>query len=118
MVDLLYFSLVGAFFTHELDAVKRHEWRVLPPFSLMPERTAEQSFIWAHIPLFALLLWGSVGEPDNPTRIGLAAFAIIHVVLHALFRSHSRYEFNNSSSELLILLPGALGGAYLAAVLM
>ncbi|WP_395172729.1 DUF6713 family protein [Roseibium alexandrii] len=116
MIDLIYYALVGAFFTHELDAVKRHEWRVLPVIRALPEKAAEQVFIWAHLPLFALLLWGGDGDPASDTRIGLAVFAIVHVGLHYLFRHHPAYEFNNASSWALILLAGALGAIYLLCV--
>ena len=115
--DLIYFAMVGAFFTHELDAVKRHEWRVLPITSFLPESIAEQVFIWGHVPLFALLLWGGDGGgADNPTRLGLAIFAIVHVGLHVLYRHHPAYEFNNTSSWSLIGLTGFLGAAYLLAI--
>lgn len=107
--DLLYYAMVGAFFTHELDAVKRHEWRVLPLIRSLPERTGEQVFIWVHVPLFALLLWGGDGDPVNATRCGIAVFAIAHVGLHILFCRHPAYEFNNTSSWGLILLTGFLG---------
>lgn len=113
MLDLLYYSLVGAFFTHELDAVKRHEWRVMPLLRALPERWGEQAFIWLHVPLFALLLWGGEGNHDSATRVGLAGFSIIHVALHYAFRKHPAYEFNNPSSWGLILLSGLLGATYL-----
>ena len=116
MLDLLYYTMVGAFFTHELDAVKRHEWRILPLTSFLPERLGEQTFIWLHVPLFALLLWGGDGDSASATRIGLAAFAIVHVVLHVLFRRHRAYEFDNPSSWALIVLTGVLGAAYLGAL--
>ena len=115
-MDLLYYAMVGAFFTHELDAVKRHEWRVLPATSFLPERIGEQVFIWLHVPLFALLLWGGDDDVASATRLGLSAFAIMHVGLHILFRRHPAYEFNNLSSWALIVLTGILGAAYLAAV--
>lgn len=113
MLDLLYYSMIGAFFTHELDAVKRHEWRVLPLLRALPERFGEQVFIWLHVPLFALLLWGGDGDRESATRVGLAAFSVIHVGLHFIFRRHPAYEFNNPSSWGLILLAGALGAIYL-----
>ena len=113
MTDLLYYAMVGAFFTHELDAVKRHEWRFLPLLSVLPDRIGEQTFIWLHIPLFALLLWGGDGDPASMTRLGLSAFAIVHVGLHILFRRHPAYEFDNPSSWGLISLTGLLGAAYL-----
>lgn len=114
--EILYYSMVGAFFTHELDAVKRHEWRVLPLTSFLPEKAAEQTFIWVHIPLFALLLWGGDGAPASTTRVGLAAFAVLHVGLHVLFCKHPKYEFNNPSSWALIVLTGVLGLGYLASL--
>jgi hypothetical protein len=117
MSDLLYYAMVGAFFTHELDAVKRHEWRVLPLLRSLPERVGEQVFIWAHVPLFALLLWGGDGSATSATRIGLSGFAVVHVGLHILYRRHPRYEFNTVSSWGLILLTGLLGAAYLLVVL-
>jgi len=113
MQDFLYYATVGALFTHELDAVKRHEWRVLPLIRSLPERIGEQVFMWIHAPLFALLLWGGDGESASVTRVWLAAFAIAHIGLHFLFRRHPAYEFNNSSSWGLILLTGLLGAIYL-----
>lgn len=113
VLDLLYYSLIGAFFTHELDAVKRHEWRVLPLLRALPERLGEQVFIWLHVPLFALLLWGGDGDLESATRVGLAGFSIVHVGLHFIFRRHPAYEFNNPSSWGLILLTGLLGAIYL-----
>lgn len=117
MIDALYFAMVGAFFTHELDAVKRHEWRVLPLTAFLPDRVGEQVFIWLHVPLFALLLWGGDGDAGSATRLALSAFAVIHVGLHYLYRHHRAYEFNNPSSWGLILLTGLLGVAYLGFVL-
>lgn len=68
MYDVLYYAMIGAFFSHELDAVKRHEWRVLPLLRSLPERMGEQVFIWLHVPLFALLLWGGEGDPVRRHR--------------------------------------------------
>lgn len=113
MQEILYYLMVGAFFTHELDAVKRHEWRVLPLLRSLPERVGEQTFIWAHVPLFAFLLWGGDSHPASATRVGFAAFAIAHAGLHYAFRKHPAYEFNNPSSWGLILLTGLLGAIYL-----
>ncbi|MCZ8146915.1 MAG: hypothetical protein O9325_03550 [Roseomonas sp.] len=110
--DILYWALLGAFFTHELDAVKRHEWRVLPFLRAMPDAMGEQVFIWVHVPLFAAILMAGT---DDGVRLGISAFAVLHVGLHWLFRRHPAYEFNNASSWALILLTGALGAGYVVA---
>jgi hypothetical protein len=109
--DVLYWMLLGAFFTHELDAVKRHEWRVLPILRALPDSAGEQVFIWGHLPLFAAIL---ATAADDGVRLGVAAFAVLHVGLHWLFRRHPAYEFNNPSSWALILLTGAAGVGYVA----
>ncbi len=114
MTDLIYYCMVGALFTHELDATKRHEWRILPLTSFLPETVGEQTFIWLHLPLFTVLLLGGESGETNGVRLGLAAFAILHVGLHWLYRKHPANEFNNLSSWALILSAGALGAAYLA----
>jgi hypothetical protein len=117
-LDAIYWAMIAALFTHELDAVKRHEWRVLPLTSFLPERVGEQVFIWAHIPLFWLILWLDERTAMSVVRLGLSAFAIIHVWLHWILRRHPAYEFNNPSSWALIVLTGVLGALYLATAAM
>jgi hypothetical protein len=115
-LEALYYLTVGFFFTHELDAVKRREWRLLPGLRFLPEKLGEQLFIWLHVPILALLLVGGEGEDVNAVRTGLAGFAVVHVGLHWMFRNHPSNEFNNPSSWALILGAGAFGAAYLIAV--
>ena len=51
-----YLIVLAFLFSHEVDAAFRHEWRVLPLTSFMPEDAGRETFIWAHVPLFAGLL--------------------------------------------------------------
>ena len=107
---ITYFVMLAFLFTHEIDAAFRHEWRVLPITSFLPDELGREVFIWAHVPLFAGILHAS----DNQRlRIGLAAFCVIHVGLHWIFRNHPAYEFNNASSWGLILAAGVFGVAFL-----
>jgi len=115
MLDAIYWVMVAAFFTHELDAVKRHEWRVLPLTRLLPDHIGAQVFIWAHVPLFWLILWLDDGTATGAVRLGVSAFAIVHVGLHWTFRRHPAYELNNPSSWALIVSTGVLGVLYLGA---
>ncbi|NOX72580.1 MAG: hypothetical protein GXP03_02775 [Alphaproteobacteria bacterium] len=98
---------------HEFDAVKRHEWRILPLTSFLPDATAKTIFLWAHVPIAGLLLWIAVSGPDSPIGFGFSAFAIIHVGLHWLFRKHPKNEFNNGFSQALIVGAGLAGFAHL-----
>lgn len=118
MTDLFYWAMVAAFFTHELDAVKRHEWRILPLLRAAPEAIGEQSFIWLHVPLFFVIVWMSREGSDGLFALCLSCFAIVHVGLHWLFRNHQANEFNTLSSWSLIGLTGLLGALHLAASLL
>jgi hypothetical protein len=110
-LDHVYLALLAAFVTHELDAVRRHEWRVLPLTSFLPDRIGAEAFIWLHVPLFWALLW--FDERGGTLRLCVATFAIVHVALHWFYRNHPANEFNNCSSWSLIGLTGALGAIYL-----
>lgn len=114
--DLIYHAMLGALFTHELDAVQRHEWRVLPLTSFLPDRLGMHVFIWLHLPLFTLILRAEDAPWADGFRLGVAVFAIVHVGLHVLYRRHPAYEFNNPGSWALILLGGLLGAGYLLGV--
>ncbi len=103
--DILFYLGVGALFTHELDAMPNHEWRVLPGLSALPDNTGMVAFVLAHVPLFALVV-GMVASL-NPrirrnARIAVAAFLVVHAVLHTMFRGHADYDFAGWLSNSLI----------------
>jgi hypothetical protein len=113
MADLFYLAAVALMFTHELDAMKRREWRILPIFRSMTEEVAETVFIWLHAPLFAAIIALS-WLPAWPTfKMAFAAFCILHVGLHWLLRNHPANEFDNPSSQALIWLSAAFGTLHL-----
>jgi hypothetical protein len=103
--------MLGFLFSHELDATLRHEWRVLPITSFLPDEFGQLVFIWLHVPLFFLIL-SFMG--NSKFRNVMALFSVIHVGLHWIFRNHPDYEFNNLSSWSLILGAGFFGTAFLA----
>ncbi len=100
--------------SHELDAVARREWRLLPLLSHLPENTARQLFIWAHVPLILLLLWIAQSGADTMAAKLFSGFAILHVALHRLYRNHPANDFDNPTSRLLIWLPALTGASHLA----
>jgi apolipoprotein N-acyltransferase len=105
--------MVAAFITHEVDAARRHEWRVLPITFFLPDKIGETVFIWAHLPLVFSIIVISGDDTQGSFRIGLAGFAMVHVGLHWLYRRHPAYQFNNLSSWALVTLTGLLGAIYL-----
>lgn len=114
MKNLFFYLSVGSLFTHELDAMTNHEWRVLPLVRMLPEEIGMPFFVWAHVPLFAAiiaLLASPNAKTQQRTRYGVAGFLLIHAVLHILHLNHPAYEFESFLSNSLIF-----GGAGFAAV--
>ena len=113
--ELLYLG-VGMLFTHELDAMRNHEWLVLPLTSWLPSEYAETVFVWAHIPLFAILVAALASlnmKIRQNTRLGFSIFLVIHGVLHAAFSAHEKYEFASLTSNVLIFGGVLCGALYL-----
>ncbi len=116
MTDIMFYAVLALLITHELDAVQRHEWRLLPVLRGLPEVAGFQAFTLLHVPLFIFFFWlmGHLSPQVRQTfQIWLAAFAVVHVGLHWLFRHHPEYEFHNPLSRFLILGAGLAGIAYI-----
>lgn len=114
MKNIVFYLGMGTLFTHELDAMPNHEWRVLPLTSWLSNEVGMMVFVIIHIPLFALLISLVSSANDKiriRSRLSIGAFLIIHSVLHALFMNHIAYEFSSRLSNILIF-----GGAFLGLV--
>ena len=101
-----FFFFMGLAFilTHELDAVKQHEWRMFPLTFWLPERPGYLIFTALHVLLFTLLflnLYGVNGVNRGLVK-GLDIFFIVHVGLHLLFLAHPKNEFSSRFSWVLI----------------
>lgn len=117
MRNSLFYLGVGFLFTHELDAVSNHEWRVLPLTSWLPDEYGELVFVLAHVPIFAILsalLASQNIHIRNKTKFFISAFLVIHALLHMAFLMHGDYEFNSLLSNFLIFAGAICGLAYLA----
>lgn len=117
--DLIFTLGLSLLLTHELDAVRRHEWRIFPLLSRMSDRSGYTVYILGHIPLFLLVFW-FVAHPSPGARQGFQFFAdlfmVAHLGLHFNFQSHEQYEFTSALSRWLIrstALMGAVHGIYL-----
>ena len=112
MKEIIFYLGLGTLSTHELDAVKNHEWRVLPLTSWLPEELGYLFFLFFHIPLFAFLIAMVASRNDKVrirTRTGISGFLVLHGLLHLLFQGDAKYEFTTLSSNLLIFAASLLG---------
>jgi hypothetical protein len=117
MRDFIFGLTFGLLATHELDAMRWHEWRVLPMTRFFPDEIGMMVFILAHVPLFAWashMCWSGEGTKRLVARRVFAGFCIVHVGLHWLFRNDPAYEFTGWLSNGLILGAGLFGALFLA----
>ena len=115
MKNIVFYLGLGLLFTHELDAMSNHEWRVLPGLASLSDSAGQMTFVVAHIPLFAILV--ALVASLNPkvrqkARAVVAGFLVVHTILHFLFSGHAAYEFTSTLSSVLIYGAGVCGAIY------
>ena len=120
MIAAIYYLGLACLFTHELDAVTHSEWRLLFILRDRPDDVASPFFVALHVPLFFAILWLSHFPREavrNATRVVVAAFLVIHAVLHFINASNPLAEFHGTLSRTLIVSAAACGIAYIVAQL-
>lgn len=114
--EVVFYAALGMLFTHELDAVLNHEWRVMPLIRSLPDDFGMNVFVAAHIPLFAGIIAAVASQNDKTrrlTRIVICTFLVIHAGLHFGFSNDPAYEFGAPLSAILIYGGAAIGALYL-----
>ena len=118
MRNALFYLGLATLFTHELDAVANHEWRIMPILRSLPEEVGLTAFVLLHIPIFAVLIalvFSSNGRIRRLSRIAVSVFLLAHAGLHTLFAAEVGYEFSSLVSSILIFGGALVGGLYLVA---
>ena len=106
--NCLFLLVVAFIFNHELDAIKKKEWRFFFAFTPLSDDRAYQLFTGIHIPLFLLIL---SNLSSSGFQTGFDLFVIAHAGVHWLLRNHRLVHFNDTFSGIWIF-----GGALIAAV--
>jgi hypothetical protein len=90
---------------HEIDGAYWKEWRFFGSFGRSLSDTAGLSvYLWAHVPIFVLLLYGLVSLDALSGRIIsilFSGFMICHFFLHAVFKKKGHAGFEPLSSRLI-----------------
>ena len=118
MKNPAFYLGLALLFTHELDSMPNHEWRVLPFLGSLSDVTGEMTFLIAHIPIFALVI--AFVASLNPKTRAIArdiasGFLIVHALLHYLFSVNPAYEFSSLLSSILIYGAAFCGAIYFVA---
>ncbi len=116
MKHLIFYLGLGTLFTHELDAMVNHEWRLLPWINSLTDETGMVVFIFLHVPLCAALICMVASTKDKIrtfSRWGISLFLIVHAILHTVFMGNDLYEFASWVSNVLIFGGALLGALFL-----
>ncbi len=116
MRDLFFYLGTACLFTHELDAMPNHEWRVLPLLDALPDELGMFAFVAGHVPLFAFALAciaSSVPRTRTVSRLVVSGFLVVHGLAHGLSIGRANYEFASTLSNVLILGAAAFGALFL-----
>lgn len=115
-----FFFVLGFCFllTHEMDAIRVREWKIFPILNRMRDEAGYLAFTALHVPLYALLFWGLVGDGANRGLIAvLDVFFIVHVLLHLVLYNHPENRFRSVFSYVLIFGAGVFGAIDLFVIL-
>ena len=113
-LDLLFLTNVAFIITHELDAIRKHEWRFFFALTNLSDQNAYRIFTALHLPLFVFIIWN---VNSLSFQIGLDIFLIAHAGVHCLLRNHPKVTFNNWFSRLWIYGGALLGALHLLLII-
>lgn len=110
---ILFLLNLSIFLLHEMDAIRRSEWRLFIVLKDMKDSKAYQVFIVIHLFLYVIILSLLFSPYQTITFWVLDIFFIIHTILHLLFERHPRNEFKNTFSRAIIYPMGFLSTIHL-----
>ncbi|QPA57121.1 DUF6713 family protein [Lysinibacillus sp. fkY74-1] len=110
---ILFLLNLSIFLLHEMDAIRRSEWRLFIVLKDMKDSKAYQVFIVIHLLLYVIILSLLFSPYQTITFWVLDIFFIIHTILHLLFERHPRNEFKNTFSRAIIYPMGFLATIHL-----
>jgi len=121
IVDILFYLGIALLFTHELDAIQNHEWRILPILRKLEDKVAYYWFTILHIPVFFILLLLMCYQSKIIRfwfQISMDVFFILHMVLHKLLNTNKKCGFNGYFSKTIILIMGMVGIIHLSILVL
>jgi len=105
---VLFLFNLSLFLLHEMDAIRRSEWRLFIVLKVMEDSKAYKVFTFLHLFLYVIIFSLLFSEYQIIVFWFLDLFFIIHAILHLFFEKHPRNEFKNTFSRAIIYPMGIL----------
>ena len=112
----LFAIVLALLISHELDAMIRAEWALLPGLNQLDDSVAADWFNLLHVPIFGLLLWFLTSSAQRSRRRAIVVVNIFvagHAVVHAVVRGADAYHFEAPVEPITVYLAGILAGIHL-----
>lgn len=103
--DIIFYIGLSLFVVHEMDAVRRNEWKMFKFLSTLKPKIGYMVFSILHLPFFVLIFWGLFSAHQGLRHdfiMFLNLFFIIHFFIHLAFIRHHDNEFRSVFSWLII----------------
>jgi hypothetical protein len=113
MLLLLFLFNLSLFLLHEMDAIRRSEWKLFFVLKDMDDAKAYKVFTFIHLPLYTIIFALLFSQYQTITFWVIDIFLMIHAILHLFFEKHSRNEFKNKFSRLIIYPMGIIAAIHL-----
>ena len=103
--------------SHELDAMIRDEWLLLPGFHRVAEQHVADVFNLLHVPIFAVVIWltSSANRIHRwRTMVVAELFMVAHAIAHTALRGASDYRFEGPVETITVYGAALASAAHLA----
>ncbi len=114
--NYLFIFNISLLILHEMDAIRRKEWKLFMVLKDMKEETGYLVFSLLHLPLCFIILYfimNSGGQYYHNFTLVINGFLIFHGGIHLLFRKKSANEFSGVYSNAIIFLMSVIAALQL-----
>lgn len=107
-LQVIFALELALLFIHEMDAIRRQEWKMFIRLKDMEDEKAYRVFMLLHIPLYAVILFLLLSDAARIGYYVTDVFLIVHLFIHWGFRNHHANRLNSGLSKCIILSAGIL----------
>jgi hypothetical protein len=115
--NYLFIMNISLLILHEMDAIRRKEWKLFVVLKNMNEERGYLVFSLLHLPLCFLILYfimNNSGPYYRTFTLVVNIFLVFHGGIHLLFRNKSGNEFSGVYSYMMILFMSLIAALQLA----
>ena len=115
-ITIIFSIELALLFTHEMDAIRRQEWKMFIILKDMEDEKAYYAFLLLHIPLYAAVLFLLLSPFSHIAYYVVDIFLLAHMLIHLEFRKHPANKLDGTISKMIIDLAGLLAMIHLIVI--